>query len=64
MCEKRSSLVAAHIEIKKESASRRDQSGIAFSGENQTQHISDKHLMPAVKHRGGGLIIWVCFTAT
>ena len=32
-------------------------------GESQTQHISNKQLMPTVKHGGGGLMIWARFVA-
>lgn len=35
----------------------------AMFGENQTVY-QHKHPPPAVKHRGGGVMIWACFTAT
>jgi len=48
-----------------------DQTKVEMFGHNAQQHIcgkpsrayQHKHLMPAVKHGGGGLMIWAIFAA-
>ena len=49
-----------------------DQTKVELFGHNAQQHVwrkpntayQHKHLIPTVKHGGGGLMMWACFAAT